>query len=127
MAKRAGGQSLVVTLQIIFSCHNAVLLQRMAYNQARDLSSETRTVPAWLSHNLLWGRGAIPLRHLSTSIPRPWRTSNALTHVTTEGHATSVDVQSYLLPTGGFGRDLTLLNQHGTAQALIEPPIPGDD
>ena len=141
MAERARGQALVetaavlplvcialvVTLQIIFSCRNAVLLQRMAFQKARDISGENQTAPAWLSGNPLWGRGAVPISQQSSAIPQPWRPFNAWPRVETQGHLVTVDMSSRLLPTGGFGQDLTALNQHATAEALTEPPVPEEE
>jgi hypothetical protein len=119
--------ALVVTVQIVASCYNAVLLQRMAYTAARDGSSEERRAPSWLSHNPLWGRGAFPVSHTLSEIPHPWRSAQAPTRVTTAGWIRRIDIQSFLLPTGGFGRGLGILKQEGTAEAFIEPPIPGEE
>ena len=118
--------AIVVTVQMIAFCHNAVLLQKMAFQTSRDLSASMRTTPAWLIRNPLWGRGAAPCPHRSTSILNPWRSfrTRLCPRVSDPGHVTTVDVDSVLLPTMGFGSDLMPLHQTASAEAYLEPPIP---
>ena len=121
--------AVVVIIQIIASCHNAVLLQRMAYERSRDLSFGSPPSVMGIVQNPLWGRGAHAVPHRGTQILNPWRPFQTLLapHVDAPGHLTTIAYKSVLLPTLGFGRVLSILNQEADAEAFLEPPVPGDN
>ncbi len=119
--------TIAVVVQIVASCHNAVALQRIAYQAARALSAESGGVPANLAAGRLWGRESSPRKPRTNSASDGLKSFNAPSRVTQAGHISFLTMTSRLLPTGGFGRNLPALNQEATAEALVEPPSPKED
>jgi hypothetical protein len=121
--------AIAITFQIFASCFDAVLLQKLAYERARDISSGTRTLPAWLTRSPLWGRGAVPINRQSSVVPKTWRpfTTPLTPRISAPGRITTVTLTSLLLPVGGFEDKLPTLTQQALAEAYVEPPVPKDE
>jgi hypothetical protein len=112
-------------LQMIRYCHNLVHLQRMAAVAADRMTIEgahNRQTHHWIVS--LWGRIFPPKRSLERDTQLRWVPATARAKTYDRGAYVTVREEITLLSGWGILRRLPWARQTGTAQMLLEAPVP---